>query len=156
MPSIRFSSNSEKWNFNWSCAAHPSPWSGTMYWCCGRTSINHIGCVRNKHIPEQLEEGPVAIASDHTLKFCSSCREVGHHPHRCPQDPNTRSNTNPQEELKRLQTIKFSRSRKRSWLKLGARRGVTEMEAWDDLTTLKRDATLQSLDSIMEELPDNT
>jgi hypothetical protein len=34
----------EKENYNWSCRIHSSPWGGEMYWCCGKTNVNAVGC----------------------------------------------------------------------------------------------------------------
>ena len=36
-------------NFNWSCRVHQSQWSGEMWWCCGKTSVNAPGCKFGKH-----------------------------------------------------------------------------------------------------------
>jgi len=34
----------ERENFNWSCRTHQSQWSGEMWWCCGKTSKDALGC----------------------------------------------------------------------------------------------------------------
>jgi BTK motif len=39
----------DKENFNWSCRTHRSEFSGEMWWCCGKTSKDALGCKFNKH-----------------------------------------------------------------------------------------------------------
>jgi len=34
----------EKENFNWSCCTHQSEYSGELWWCCGKTQKNALGC----------------------------------------------------------------------------------------------------------------
>ncbi len=36
-------------NYNWSCRTHQSEFSGEMWWCCGKTSKDAVGCKFRKH-----------------------------------------------------------------------------------------------------------
>lgn len=36
-------------NFNWSCRRHQTEYSGEIYWCCGKSSRDAIGCKISKH-----------------------------------------------------------------------------------------------------------
>jgi len=43
-------------NFNWSCRTHQSEWSGEMWWCCGKSTIDAPGCKFGKHQTAALDE----------------------------------------------------------------------------------------------------
>lgn len=36
-------------NYNWSCRIHQSEFSGEMWWCCGKTTKEAVGCKFKKH-----------------------------------------------------------------------------------------------------------
>jgi len=46
----------EKENFNWSCRTHQSEWGGEMWWCCGKTTKEALGCKFRKHETKDDEE----------------------------------------------------------------------------------------------------
>ena len=46
----------EKENFNWSCRQHQSEYSGEMWWCCGKTTKEALGCKFRKHETKDDEE----------------------------------------------------------------------------------------------------
>ena len=39
----------DKENFNWSCRTHHSQYSGEIWWCCGKQSIDALGCRFSAH-----------------------------------------------------------------------------------------------------------
>lgn len=73
----------EKENFNWSCKLHQSDWGGEMWWCCGKTSKEAIGCKYQKHESKDDAEdsadddGEKKEKVDRNLR-CFCCREIGH------------------------------------------------------------------------------
>ena len=36
-------------NFNWSCRTHHSQFSGELWWCCGKTNVDALGCKFARH-----------------------------------------------------------------------------------------------------------
>ena len=40
----------ESENFNWSCRTHRSEYSGEIWWCCGKTGKESLGCKFGKHL----------------------------------------------------------------------------------------------------------
>jgi hypothetical protein len=101
-------------NFNWSCTTHSSDFSGELWWCCGQTSKDAVGCQKSKHLckdDELEEEERSAQVKKGLMAKCSvrtsqSCREHGHTHFECPKDPNPRSVDNVSKELTRLKSIK--------------------------------------------------
>lgn len=80
----------EKENYNWSCRTHSSTYGDYMWWCCGKTSKEALGCIYSKHVckdddEEEVEEGDL----EDNVK-CVSCKEKGHTSTECPKDPNFR------------------------------------------------------------------
>ena len=43
-------------NFNWSCRTYRSEFSGQMWWCCGKTTKDALGCKFFRHISREDEE----------------------------------------------------------------------------------------------------
>lgn len=43
-------------NFNWSCRTHQSEYSGEIWWCCGKSDKDDIGCITAKHENKSDEE----------------------------------------------------------------------------------------------------
>jgi len=43
-------------NFNWSCRTHQSEYSGEMWWCCGKLTIDSLGCKFNKHVCKREDD----------------------------------------------------------------------------------------------------
>lgn len=43
-------------NFKWSCKTHLSPYSGTIWWCCGKTDKNAEGCRVSNHVNTEFFE----------------------------------------------------------------------------------------------------
>ena len=43
-------------NYNWSCRRHPNEYSGDIYWCCGKSNRDAIGCKISKHESKEDEE----------------------------------------------------------------------------------------------------
>jgi hypothetical protein len=82
----------EKDNFNWSCRTHSGAWSGSMYWCCGKTTKESLGCRLQKHFyrdEAQIENGKT---EDSKKVFCMTCKCFGHPAKECHLDPNIRKN----------------------------------------------------------------
>lgn len=85
----------ESENYNWSCSVHISQWSGAVYWCCGATNKDSIGCQKSKHEERKDEESQETLIFEffnqekETLKYCSNCRQTGHKSHECSHDPNS-------------------------------------------------------------------
>ena len=48
-------------NFNWSCRTHKSEYGSEMWWCCGKTSRDAVGCIVSKHVSKEDEEDEVDI-----------------------------------------------------------------------------------------------
>ena len=46
----------ESENFNWSCRRHQTEYSGEVYWCCGKSSRDALGCKISKHESKEDEE----------------------------------------------------------------------------------------------------
>ena len=40
----------ESENYKWSCRTHKSEFSGEMYWCCGKTTKEALGCKFDYHV----------------------------------------------------------------------------------------------------------
>lgn len=94
----------ESENFNWSCRTHQSQISNDHYWCCNKTGKDTSGCIISKHITkEDLIDQEV---DTNTVKYCSSCKKIGHSSVNCLKDPNIKSNTLKKDELFRLNSIK--------------------------------------------------
>lgn len=60
-------------NFNWSCRRHQTEYSGEIYWCCGKSSRDAVGCKISKHeSKEDDEEDNVAKdAGDQVTQKCA-------------------------------------------------------------------------------------
>lgn len=88
----------EKENFNWSCKLHQGEWGGEIWWCCGKTVKEAIGCKYQKHEHKDEnedsddEEGEGKAKFDRHLR-CNCCREIGHLVSNCPRDPNLKTVT---------------------------------------------------------------
>jgi hypothetical protein len=72
----------EKENFNWSCRTHRSEFSGEIWWCCGKETLDQPGCKYSKHESKEEEddedEGEHGKGiSDGNLR-CHCCKEIGH------------------------------------------------------------------------------
>jgi len=46
----------ESENYNWSCRRHPNEYSGEIYWCCGKSSRDALGCKTSKHESKEDED----------------------------------------------------------------------------------------------------
>lgn len=84
---------SEKENFNWSCRQHTSVWGGSVWWCCGKTDKNNLGCKFDKHREKADEEhGDDEDDEERGLKLenqkCQCCKRKGHTAKNCDLDPN--------------------------------------------------------------------
>ncbi len=89
-------------NFNWSCRTHQSQWSGEMWWCCGKSSKDALGCKFQKHfIPKEDDEDQEIVVQDKLLK-CQCCKELGHVMQDCPKDPNLKTKQNLDNEQTRI------------------------------------------------------
>ena len=84
----------EKENLNWSCRTHRSEYSGEIWWCCGKTSKEAIGCLVQKHMSKDEEDEDEEDKGQYQSKMklkCLCCKEIGHLIDRCPRDPNIRT-----------------------------------------------------------------
>lgn len=102
----------ESENFNWSCRRHPNEYSGEIYWCCGKSSRDAIGCKTSKHESKEDEdeekinkEGPEQSALMCAVSAIQSCKKYGHTATDCPRDPNPRSTHDVFDEVSRIKTI---------------------------------------------------
>ena len=99
----------ESENFNWSCRTHRSAFSGEIWWCCGKDSIDQPGCKYSAHVSKDDSDGEeedFVTQNKPANVRCQCCKETGHLIQDCPRDPNIRSKIEPDEELLRIQKIK--------------------------------------------------
>ena len=73
---------------------HKSEFSGELWWCCGKTKQDALGCKFGKHIArndfdddETGEKLQIKVMN----QKCGCCRDVGHKPDKCPKDPNLKT-----------------------------------------------------------------
>jgi hypothetical protein len=102
----------ESENFNWSCRQHPSKFSGTVYWCCGKTDKNALGCTSSKHV--SCEDGQMTENASFvfcSVKFRQNCKQKGHSSGKCPKDPNFKSGVEIEDERNRLLQINEKKGR---------------------------------------------
>lgn len=101
----------EKENFNWSCRTHHGKFTGEVYWCCGKTGKDALGCVVEKHSPKEDMAGEKN--DELNVRFCSGCKTTGHMIHECPKDPNIRGiREDFREEFKRVEDLMKAKRRK--------------------------------------------
>jgi len=92
-----------------------------MWWCCGKTEENALGCIVKSHEPREENEHQDSFAQREkeiqekkkllTYK-CRFCNEVGHLPQNCHKDPNIRTMFPMQDELKRISNIQKGKNEK--------------------------------------------
>ena len=94
-------------NFNWSCRTHLSEF-GVIWWCCGKSHKDAIGCNVSKHESkededEDDEDKDQEIDRD-KLKLirCTCWKQKGHLTIDCPKDPNFRMDRDVREEFMRV------------------------------------------------------
>lgn len=61
----------ESENFNWSCRTHSSKLTGDIYWCCGKTGKDSIGCMVSKHLSKGDDDVSDSEKNGVSSKFCS-------------------------------------------------------------------------------------
>ena len=62
----------ENENYNWSCRVHASKLNGDMYWCCGKSGKDSIGCIISKHSSkEDADLIGGEVESVQQIRFCS-------------------------------------------------------------------------------------
>lgn len=85
-----------------------------MWWCCGKTSKEAIGCKYQKHESKddaesenEADDGEKKTKIDRNLR-CNCCREFGHAVTNCPRDPNLKTTqvNMYDNELQRVMKIK--------------------------------------------------
>ena len=104
----------EKENFNWSCRTHQSEWGGEMWWCCGKTTKEALGCKFRKHetkddeeeVDQTKEEREEEIVKMKRYQRCACCKELGHRMEDCLRDPNFRTNAETNADQMRINKIK--------------------------------------------------
>ena len=102
----------EKENLNWSCRTHRSEYSGEIWWCCGKSSKDAIGCLVQKHMSKDEEDEDEDDKAQYQSKMklrCLCCKEIGHLIDRCPRDPNIRTKAEINSDYVRIQKIKDNR-----------------------------------------------
>ena len=65
----------ESENFNWSCRTHSSKLTGDVYWCCGKTGKDSIGCIVSKHLSKGDDDVSDSEKNGVSTKFCSVINE---------------------------------------------------------------------------------
>ena len=81
-----------------------------MWWCCGKTGKDALGCKITKHFTkEEEDEDPEKVEDDEEQKKlkklyvrCNCCKEKGHDAEQCPRDPNIKTAGDLSEEEERL------------------------------------------------------
>ena len=102
----------EKENFNWSCRQHQSDYGGEMWWCCGQTGKDQLGCKRSKHESKDEEDDDMGDEQEglkvKSKKYvrCTCCKEIGHHITDCTRDPNIKTGAKVDSEFERIQKMK--------------------------------------------------
>ena len=98
----------ENENYNWSCRTHQSEYSGEMWWCCGKTSREALGCKYSAHESKDDDEDD-DLDGDYddgkqSNKYvrCTCCKEIGHTINECPRDPNLKTGHKADEEYVRI------------------------------------------------------
>jgi len=63
-----------------------------MWWCCGKSSKDALGCKFAKHASkddeDEDEDGIINAKDLAKLVRCMCCKELGHSIEVCPRDPN--------------------------------------------------------------------
>ena len=82
-----------------------------MWWCCGKTNKDALGCKYNKHeSKEDDDEEEAREKEEEKYKMkrvkCQCCKEVGHHTQDCYRDPNLITKRDTNEELSRLNKLR--------------------------------------------------
>jgi hypothetical protein len=85
-----------------------------MWWCCGKTSKDALGCKFSKHFSKEdededavegangeNEQSATQQAKNKNVR-CFCCKEKGHGAKDCPRDPNFKTTTDIELEEKRL------------------------------------------------------
>lgn len=99
----------ESENYNWSCKTHQSNFYNDIYWCCGKTGKNAVGCIVSKHMVK--DEDIDNSLSAYMPKFCVLCKKPGHLVAECPKDPNIKTNADLVQERLRLENIHNSKKK---------------------------------------------
>lgn len=78
-----------------------------MWWCCGKTSREALGCKYSAHESkddEDDEEDGDYDDGKHSNKYvrCTCCKEIGHTINECPRDPNLKTGQKADEEYIRI------------------------------------------------------
>lgn len=97
----------ESENYNWSCRYHMSKYSGVLYWCCGQNDKFVQGCISAKHMiiepKEKKGESSMQVQPFCSVIFTQSCKKKGHFSTTCPNDPNAKTNFEPEDEKLRIE-----------------------------------------------------
>ena len=97
-------------NFNWSCRYHKARIINDLWFCCGKTGSDAIGCLLDKHISveelEIIEEHSKQIKLFCYVRVMKNCKSDDHLTDECYFDPNIRAKFEPYEELERLERNK--------------------------------------------------
>lgn len=69
-----------------------------MWWCCGKTSKDAVGCKFRKHEQRNEEQEDEELDGQNMgikkLARCQCCKQIGHVTLKCPNDPNFKTITN--------------------------------------------------------------
>lgn len=85
-----------------------------MWWCCGKTKKEALGCKFSKHkIREENEDEEMDILGANQQVFmknvkCMCCLQQGHNSANCPNDPNIRTSvpyTSVDKEFSRIRDL---------------------------------------------------
>ena len=80
-----------------------------MWWCCGKSSKEALGCKFSKHATkddeEENEEGYLNAQELANLVRCMCCKELGHSIETCPRDPNFKTKADNEVEHDRISKI---------------------------------------------------
>jgi hypothetical protein len=81
-----------------------------MWWCCGKTDKNQLGCKFGRHVCKEdydLDEDGMNELQDQKNKMsrCKCCKQFGHKIEHCTFDPNLKTSMNVNEDEARILSV---------------------------------------------------
>ena len=83
-----------------------------MWWCCGKTNPDALGCKFSAHIAKNDDEDDELDDQNSSMRNlrCTSCRGLGHSHDKCEKDPNLRTKFAISEEATRVAQLKADKA----------------------------------------------